>query len=88
MSLFLIQHLSMLERALKEWYKNFKYSPLHIHKLIRSTLSYRTKISYLNKESLSVLAMGMALVINHYGRYSHKDIHEIMILSWNNMHIN
>ena len=33
-----------------------------------SILSYKTKITYLNKES--VLAMGMALVINHHGSYT------------------
>lgn len=52
-------------------------------------LCYKTKISYLNKEFLSVLAMGMALVINHHGSHTpYKDIYKIMILSWNNMHIN
>lgn len=34
------------------------------------TLSYKAKISYLNKESLFVFTMCMDFVMNHYGSHT------------------
>lgn len=70
-----MDYLSIRERQFKN---GIKTTYIQIYKFILSILSYKNKI-YLNKEFLSLLAMGMALVINHHG--SHTILQRYL---WNN----